>query len=43
MGHVKGNIQLICQCVNRMKNNHPDDSVIEFFDTYYKKRKERHE
>lgn len=33
-GHVKGNIQLICQCVNMMKNEHSNDEVVGFLDEY---------
>jgi len=33
-GHVRGNIQLICQCVNLMKNEHSNDEVVGFLDEY---------
>lgn len=29
-GHIKGNIQIVCQCVNRMKNKHSNEETIEF-------------
>ena len=29
-GHVKGNIQLVCQAINRMKNSHTNEETISF-------------
>lgn len=40
LGHIEGNIQLICQGVNRMKNTHPNEMIIDFFETYFKVRQQ---
>jgi hypothetical protein len=29
-GYVPGNVQLVCQCINRMKNNNSNEDVAEF-------------
>ena len=29
-GHIRGNIQLVCQCVNRMKNKHTNEEAMAF-------------
>jgi len=37
-GHVKGNIQLVCQWVNRAKNNMTNDEFKAILDSYYDQR-----
>ncbi len=39
-GHVKGNIQLVCQCVNLMKNDHSNDDLFDFFTAYFEYRRD---
>jgi hypothetical protein len=39
-GHVKGNVQLLCQAVNHAKRHHSQGEVISFFDLCYKVREE---
>ena len=38
-GHVRGNIQLVCQCINRMKNNSSNEGISEFLDALVKMKK----
>ena len=40
-GYVEGNVQLVCQFVNRGKNDTDNQKIVEFFDLYYNTRKER--
>lgn len=37
-GHVKGNIQIICQCINRMKNKHSNAETIAMLDKMFEAR-----
>ena len=37
-GHVKGNIQVICQCVNKMKGTHTNKETKDFLDACYHQR-----
>lgn len=42
-GHVRGNIQIICSCVNMMKRHHPQRDILDFFDQYFQERLRREE
>jgi hypothetical protein len=39
-GHIKGNIQLVCQCINRMKNKNSNEEVRAILDEYFERRVE---
>lgn len=41
LGHIKGNIQIVCQAVNWAKRHHDNDRVVEFFDAYFNSRLQR--
>ena len=42
-GHVRGNIQLICQAVNLMKNSRSNSAVRSILDAYFLRRLEDYE
>lgn len=37
-GHIKGNIQIVCQMVNWGKRHHSNEQIIELFETYFQTR-----
>jgi hypothetical protein len=40
-GYLKGNVQLVCQAINRMKNCHMNNDVHSFFNDYFQNRLKR--
>lgn len=38
-GYTPGNVQLVCQCINRMKNTHSNEEVRTILDEYVQNRK----
>lgn len=41
-GYLKGNVQLVCQVINRAKNNHSNDDIHIFLNQYFEERLVRH-